>query len=168
MGEGDTIINCPHAFNMTIMSKRIEIPKTDDERELNDLTNNTPIAVKIGRKTYKIGSPRNGVINKITDIVLNEVDDRKVTAKCVAAILLARYWRIRLFWGVLWRWIYYFAEWDEEQMREVVETTKKKVQLEAYLINTMCLTEMRTTVMMMTREEVNRFRQGLHGEQPTP
>lgn len=151
------------------MSKKdIEKPKIDDERELNDLISNAPKSVKIGRKTYKIGSPRNGVIDKITDIVLNEADDRKVTAKCVAAILLARYWRVKLFWWALWRWIYYFAEWGEEQMREVVETTKKKVQLEAYLINTMCLTEMRTTVMMMTREEVSRFRQELHGEQLTP
>lgn len=148
--------------------KKITQPTIDDERELIATELDKPVKVRIGKREYKICRLRNWVIRKITDIVLNEEDDRKVTAKSVAAILLGRYWKIKLFYWIVWRWIYYVVEWDEVDMREAVETAKKKVAVEAYLLNTMCLTEMKETTMMMTRAEVNRFRQEQVGGQPTP
>lgn len=143
----------------------MNIPKTEDEKELNALAENKATEVKVGGKTYRIGALRGGVIRKMTDVILNEKVESKVSAKCCALILLGRLWKIALFYWIAWRWIYYVKEYTEDELRPVIEEAKKKVPVEAYLINTILLTGMRDTVMSMTREEVRRIRPELSGEE---
>lgn len=145
------------------MSKEITQPTIADEKELNGIIERTEESVKLGKRTITIGALRNGVARKIADIILTEKDESKVSAKCVAAILCKRCFRLKLFWWVVWRWIYYWAEYPESELTEVIMTAKKKLPVEAYYINTILLTEMRDTMMAMTREEVNLIRQGQTG-----
>lgn len=140
---------------MTLMKQ----PEKTDERELNSIVEDKADTVSLGGMKWKVKWMKNGTKRKVTDILLNEKDELKVTTKCVSAMLLNGYWKIRFFYWILWRWIYYVMQCDESELLEVLEVCKKKVQLTEYYINTILLTELRDTIQGMTREEAERIRQ---------
>lgn len=140
-------------------AKKIEQPGLDAERELNDIVNNSKDIVTIRKRKWKVGWMRNRAKRKMTDILLNEKEDDKVNSKCAAALLLNGYFKIFFFYEILWRWFYYVKQYSDEELLPVIELCKKKVQVEAYCATTILLTEMKDTIMIMTREEVSRIRQ---------
>lgn len=149
------------------MSNKITEPNIEAEKSLNEILENTPTKVKMNGRTYKIGAMTNELVRKLTNVALTEKDESKVTTKSVALIVLRRWWKIKLFYPILWRWYYYIMELPESEMSEMIETAKKKLPLEAYYRNTILLTGIKDTKMTMTREEVNRFLQEHRGGQPT-
>lgn len=140
---------------MTIMKQ----PEKTDEKELNSIVEDKADTVTLRGRKWKVKWMKNGTKRKVTDILLTEKDELKVTTKCVAAMLLNGYWKIRFFYWILWRWIYYVKQCDESELLGVLEVCKKKVQLTEYYINTILLTELRDTIQGMTREEAERIRQ---------
>lgn len=150
--------------------KNITAPTVENEQELNALMGDIPETVVMDGRKYRIGSLRNGAIRKLTNIVLSAKDDSKVTAKCVAVITLGRFWKIKLWYWLVWRWFYYIKETPEHEMTALIETAKKKLPSIAYYRNTISLIGIKDTSMMMTRKEteaaVNHIRQGRHGEAP--
>lgn len=137
----------------------IKQPSLDAERELNDVINDSKDVIRIRNIRWKVGWIRNRAKRKLTDILLNEQEDDKVNSKCAAALLLNGYFKIFFFYWLLWRWFYYVKQYSDEELLPVIELCKKKVQVEAYCATTILLTEMKDTIMIMTREEVNRIRQ---------
>lgn len=138
--------------------KIINTPDTSDEIELNSIVENKKDVVILRGKKWKVGWIRNRALRKITDIQLNEKDDSKISSKCAAALLLNGYWKILFFYWIVWRWFFYVSQYSNEELLPVIILCKKKVQLEEFCAVTILLTEMKDTVMAMTREEVDRIR----------
>lgn len=110
------------------MTKRkiISEPTEADERELNAVKRNKKDIVILGKSKWKIGYIRNGAKSKVTDIILNEKDERKVNAKCVAALLLNGYFSIFFLYWFLWRWFFYVKQYTDAEYLPLLETCKKK------------------------------------------
>lgn len=143
------------------MARVTREPNTDEQRELNNVAENKATEVKVRNRTYKLRYMRNCTIRKITDIMLSDEDDSKVSSKCAAAMILNGFFKIHLFYWFLWRWFYYVMQYMEYELHPLIEEGKKKVRAEDYYINTIFLIGMKDTMIAMTREEAERFRQEL-------
>lgn len=142
-------------------------PSTEDEKELNDVAENTATEVKVRNRTYKVRYLRNKTLRKMTEVMLADGDDSKVSSKCAALIVLNGMFRITFFYWLLWRWFYYVKQYYDYELQPLINEGKKKVPVEAYYINTMLLIGMKDTVMAMTRKEAEHFRQELSSAPPT-
>lgn len=147
------------------MAKRIKEPSLEDEKLLNEIIENNPDKLKALGKEWNIGYLKAGTKRKITNILMNEKQEDKVTSKCTAALLLNGYFKLFFFYWFLWRWIYYIKQYGDDELLPIIEYCKKKVDVENYCIATIYLTEMRDTIMTMTREEVRHFLQERRGVQ---
>lgn len=148
--------------------KTIEMPTIEDEQLLDEIIEDstTEVGIKDTKKKYRIGWMKKGTMRKITSVTLKKGDDDMLSAKTAALIILNNYWKIKFFYPILWRWFYYFKEYTDEQLSEIISVGKKKVPYIAFLTNTILVTGMRDTIMTMTKEEAERIRQGLHTEKP--
>lgn len=151
-------------------NKNIEMPTIDDEKLLNDVIENSidEVSIKYTKKKFKIGWIKKGTMRKISSVALEEGDDDTLSAKTAALIILNNYWKIKLFYPILWRWFFYIKEYSDEQLSEIISVGKKKVPYIAFLTNTILVTGMRDTIMTMTKKEAERIRQGLHTEKQEP
>ena len=147
------------------MAKEIKQPTVEDEKLLNEVIENNPDELEAFGRKWKIGYLRNGTKRKVTNILMREKQEDKVSSKCTAALLLNGYFKIFFFYWILWRWLYYIKQVGDEELLPIMEYCKKKVDVESYCLVTIYLTEMRDTIMTMTREEVNRFLQESRGVQ---
>lgn len=151
---------------MNMKDGKIASPNVEDERILNSIVNNLPDLVELRGRKIKVGWIGYGAREKMTRIMLEEKDEGKVHCKCVAALVLNGYWKIKLLYWLAWRWMFYVKQYSEMELLPVVKLCKKKAeaQLAVYCTATMLLTDMRTTMMAMTREEASRILQGRSGE----
>ena len=151
----------PFLINQSVMAKgkTINQPNKEEEKLLNDIVENRKDEIVLRGRKWKVGWMHNRAIRKVTDIQFYEKDERKVSSKCAAALLLNGYWKILFFYWFLWRWFFYVMQYSDRELIPVIALCKKKVQVEEYCAVTMLLTEMKDTIMMMTREEVERIRQ---------
>lgn len=147
------------------MAKEIKQPTIEDEKLLNEVIENNPDELEAFGRKWKIGYLRNGTKRKVTNILMREKQEDKVSSKCTAALLLNGYFKIFFFYWILWRWLYYIKQVGDEELLPIMEYCKKKVDVESYCLVTIYLTEMRDTIMTMTREEVNCFLQENRGAQ---
>lgn len=149
------------SFKRNFMAKRKVVKEAtiEQEKALNEIVENKKDVVEIRGRKFRIGWMRNRAKRKITDIILEEKYEDRVSAKCSAALILNGYFKITFFYWFLWRWFYYVKQYSDKELMPLVELCKKKVQLEDYCLITIYLTEMRDTIKSMTREEVNRIRQ---------
>lgn len=148
------------------MAKVKRMPTADEQRQLGDVIDNAPSEVQVGDNAVRVEWLHNGTLAKLRKITLGEhKDELMVSAKCAAAILLNGYWKIKFFWWLKWRWLYYIRQWGDEQYKPIIEEGKKKVPAVPYYVNIISLTEMRDTIMAMTRGEVERIQAELRGAQ---
>ena len=149
------------SFKNLFMAKKktVEEATTEQEKALNSIVENKKDIVKIRGRKFRISWMRNRTRRKVTDILLEEKEEDKVSAKCAAALVLNGYFKIKFFYWLLWRWFYYVKQYSDKELLPLVDMCKKKAQLEDYFLITIYLTEMRDTIKSMTREEVNRIRQ---------
>lgn len=170
--------------------KAITPPSPEAEKELHDIVHNVKTEVKVRDTTFRVGGIYNDTLDKITSILIDAdaaereesrseekmsqserehlerirfVRERKVTAKCAAAIVLNGFFRIRLLWWLVWRWFFYVRQYTDEEFAPLIVELKKKADSErtAFLVNTTFLIDVRTTTMTMTRKEASRIRQEL-------
>lgn len=132
-------------------------PSLDDERLLDDvLEDGTSYVVVRGRK-WSVKYKRYRHLRNMSHVLLNDKgEEGAIVCKCVAALRL-NWWCYWLFGWILWRWYYYVREYRNDELMPYIAECKKKVQAEEYWASIMLLTAMKDTMMMMTREEVNRF-----------
>lgn len=83
--------------------------------------------------------------------------EEKVLCKCAAVMRLRGFLKLKLFYGILWRWFYYVKEYGSDELFPYITECKKKVPAETYYASIILLTGMKDTMMAMTREEVSRF-----------
>lgn len=159
---------------------KIEQPSIEAQREYTSLRDNDATIVQIPgtRKKYKIRWLKNGQIEKLSrllirkadtddkdgkrdDVLAAVLDDTKIACKAAAIYVLDGYWKLKFRYWYLWRWFYYIRQYDNEQLRGILEEGKKKVPLTQFLLATMCLTGARATLMTMRTEEAERTLQEL-------
>lgn len=140
--------------------ENISQPEKEYEILLNDIAESGKDTIELRGKKWRIGWLRNGTKRKITQIFLKEKREDKVGSKCVAALILNGYWKIKFFYWFLWRWFYYVKQYSDVEMIPVVHMCKKKIQVTGYFVLTILLTGIRDTIMMMTLEEAERSHQG--------
>lgn len=135
-------------------------PDEEVQKEQVDIIENTPDVVSVRGKDWKVYWMHPIAKLKITKIILSDNgDDQTINCKCAAVIMLRRNPMIFFFYWIVWRWFYYVKEYRDEELLPVINAAKKKVQLEEYLACTILLTEMKTTIMAMTRKEANHILQ---------
>lgn len=171
---------------MAKKSKEPEIrqPDIEQQRGYASLRDNSATVVRIRKKTYKLRWAKNGQISKLSALLLNgpakneglspgeilsEIDQSaKLSCKAAAVYILDGYWKLKFKYWFLWRWFYYIRQYDDEDLKEVLEVGKKKVPLQQFCVTIMSLTEARDTLMMMRKREAERILRELSMEQPSP
>lgn len=147
-------------------SKLIEQPEEDAQKELGSIINNDYDIVNVRGKEWKIYWLRNSAKRKVSSILLDkDIDELSVSSRCVAAMRLNGHWKIKFFYWFLWRWYYYIKQYTDNELLPVISLCKKKAEPFAYYANITFLTEMKDTMMAMTREEVERIQVALRMEQ---
>lgn len=149
-----------NTFHMPKPEKKtvIEQATPEQEQELLKVVENKPDIVELRGKKVKVYYMRPITKLKITDIIVADENDSQVNCKVAAAVVLNTGFKIWLWWWFLWRWFYYVKEYTDAELLPLIQTAKKKVQLEEYFATTILLTEMKETAKMMTRAEVERIR----------
>jgi len=153
----------------------INQPTDEQQREYASLADNMPSIVPIlgTSKTYKIGWLRNAQLIKLARLMLHIdkngntekepslwqefVDDNKLASKAAAIYILDGYIKVKLFYGILWRWFYYVKQYTNAQLQPILDEGKKKVPLTQFYVTTMSLTEAKDTLMNMRTKEAERI-----------
>lgn len=139
-------------------NKKITQPSVDEQKIYNSVVSNKKSKVLVRGKVWNVGWKHHVSLRKVTDILLEDKgSEGKIVCKCAAALRLDNWWKIPLFFWFLWRYYYYIKCYTEEDLLPYIEECKKKVPVEKYFGCIMLLTAMKDTMMMMTREEVNRI-----------
>ena len=163
---------------------KVEQPSLDSQRTYASLRDNDATVVSIlgTKKKYRIRWLKNGQIDKLSRLLIRKGDtdnedgekdspldavleDSKLACKAAAIYILDGYWKIKFRYWYLWRWFYYFRQYDNVQLQELLEEGKKKVPLTPFLLTTMSLTGAKVTLMSMRTEEAERTLQELASEQ---
>lgn len=144
---------------------KIRQPDKKAQEELNSILENIPDYAKIRNKTYKIRWLHAGTVRKINKIILKEGNDAVANYQVAACIILNGFLKIKFRYPFLWRWFYYVRQYSEADLTEVLALGKKKIPLQSYFVNTILMTDMRDTMMMMNKKEVYSIRQGQDMEQ---
>lgn len=152
---------------MAKKSTKVEQVNREDELLLKDVMTDSKTSVKWGKWSFSIGWLRNITIEKITEVSLKCEETLQVPAKTAALIWLNGFFKIKLFYWIVWRFMYNYV--PHEVLLEIVQTGKKKQESQAqdYWTAIILVTVMRDTKMNMTREEADRIlveqRTGRHG-----
>lgn len=134
-------------------------PNEEDVQELESLLSNADDIVELRGKSVKIGWIRRGTLRKISSVMNSKsVSEDKITCMCAAAAVLNGYWKIKFFWGWLWRYYYYFKQYSDAELTPILAIVKKKVPQIEYCVATILLTEAKGSMMAMTRQEVEAIR----------
>lgn len=154
----------------------IDQPTDAQQRELKSIVENIPTEVGILRtkKKYKIRWIGNGAIAKISKLLVHSddtdngdetkdtnvyqiiVEDSKLACKAAACFILNGFWSIRLKYWFLWRWFYYFRQYDSIQLQPLIAVGKKKLPLMQFYGTTTLLIGVKDTLMQMRTKEVER------------
>lgn len=139
------------------MAKKIEQPTDEQQAELISVRENKADVVMLRGKKIYLKWIRPCVRMWMSDIILNEKDETKVGAKCAAVAILNGFWAYNLFYWIVWRWLYYIKQYNDEDYIPLMELCKKKLGAENYYLLTILMTGMKDTMMAMTRKETERF-----------
>lgn len=147
------------------------------------LRDNSATVVHIRKKKYRLRWAKNGQISKLSKLLINGKTEEekpsmeeiladiessaKLSCKAAAIYILDGYWRLKFRYWFLWRWFYYIRQYDDEDLKEVLEVGKKKVPLQQFCLTIMSLTEAKDTLMMMRTREAERILRELSTVQPS-
>ena len=157
----------------------IKQPEMEVQEELMNINDNISSVVDIpNRKSVKIKYVQPYTNEKITRLMfkyskeakglednieaLKQMSEKSSTLHKLAALaMLNNFFKINLFYGIKWRWMYYVQGWTFDQLLPIVVEAKKKVPVGEYIwAITLGVTMMETT-MQMTSKEAEEYRQEL-------
>lgn len=145
--------------------EKIEQPSTELQEILDSVMEAEPESVVFNGRKRKIDWLSKGTIRKYSHIIAKEKDEWKRSVKVCAIMLLNNVWKIRLFYWLYWRWLYYIKDLNPVEVLCVVDAAKKKIPLAAFSLITILLTAMTDLTMTMTKKEVSAIQAGQVGEQ---
>ena len=161
------LFNCINHTKTNIMSeKKIEQPSVEYQKMLDAVLAAEPLDVEFRGKRRTIGWLHKGTIMKFSHIVAREENENRRNAKICAVVLLNNIWKIRAFYGIYWRWLYYFCDLDDVEVLRLLETAKKKTQSIASSLLTILVIGMTNLRMTMTTKEVDAIQAEQAGDPP--
>lgn len=101
-------------------------------------------------------------IEKGSDVLKDLAKEPYFAFKEAALMILNHDIKIRLFYGIYWRWLAH--RYTEEQMTPIIAEGKKKLNLTAHYGTMAYSMDMRTDWMTMTKREAERYRAELLSE----
>lgn len=146
---------------------KIEQPADEFRRVLDSIIEAEPEEFEFRGKTRKMGWLHKGTVRRISHVNQKEKSPYKQHCKVCALMMLNNVWKIRFFYWALWRWWYYITDIDEVDILKVLDAGKKKVQQDAFLLNTILLTAMTDLMMTMTKKEAESIQAEQVGEEPS-
>lgn len=152
----------------------MEQPTIQDEKELMDINDDAKTIIEIPRskKKYKIGYMKPYAQERFTKFILEAepeapnselsvlIDIKKRSRlhhKSAAIIILNNWFKIKLFYPILWRWLFFVKEYTADQLTPIIIEGKKKMQVQAYSVNMAFLAMMMETVKTMTTKEAKAY-----------
>ena len=109
------------------VEKKIEQPTVDLQEMLDSVIGDTPTEVVFRGKKHRIGWLRKGTMRRCTHIKMKEKNEWKRNVKICVCILLNNIWKIRSFYWLYWRWLYYVKDVDVVEVLKVLDVSKKKI-----------------------------------------
>ena len=160
-------------------------PTNAEEQELLDINSCSKSVVRIPntKSFYKIGWLKPYTSERFTEVIvrsetevpisdieaLNQMSIKsKVPSKAASIIILNGYFKIRLLYPILWRYLYFVKEYTYEQLFPIILEGKKKIPLEGYSLDMALLGMMKETKMTMTRKEAKQYQAELLSAQEAP
>lgn len=137
--------------------EKIEQPTDEYRKKLDALINASPEEIEFRGKKRKINWLHKGTIRKFSHVMVTEEDPEKRNTKICAIVMLNNVWKIKFFYWLYWRYLYYIIDLDENDILKVLNASKKKVQQEQFYINTILSTGMMDLMMTMTKQEAERI-----------
>lgn len=141
------------------MAKQITQPDLQAEKELNSIIENGSDQVNIGKDTYEVKWLHPITNRKISKLMLKDGNDSTISYKVAAAIVVNSLWGLWLVYPILWRWFFFVKRYTEGDLSDVIAMGKKKIQLSEYYLNIILMTDMKDTIMGMTKKEMSAIRQ---------
>ena len=112
--------------------KKIEQPSVDLQEMLDSVIGDTPTEVVFRGKKHSVGWLRKGTMRRCTNIKMKEKNEWKRNVKICVCILLNNIWKIRAFYWIYWRWLYYIKDVDVVEVLKVLDVSKKKIPSNAF------------------------------------
>lgn len=138
--------------------KRINQPTNDEQRDLLSVIINGVDYCELRGKKIGLRWTTGETLKKITSVMLDKNgDESKVSCKCAAAIILRGWFKIKMFYWLLWRWFYYVKCYGDHELKPLIELAQKKTPVTQYYEVMTLLTGLKITKEIMTREEVQRI-----------
>lgn len=162
----------------------VQMPSVEAQREYQSLVGNDATIVQLRDKSYKVRWLKKGQIVKLGRVLIDKkgtdnedkkqmsdldkvISDSKKACKAAAIYLLDGFWKLTFWYWLVWRWFYYVRQYDDIELRDLLEEGKKKVPVQQFLLTSMSLTGAGGIVMTMRTEEAERILQGLSTAQPS-
>ena len=95
-------------------------------------------------------------VEKGSDVLKDLAKEPYFAFKEAALMILNHDIKIRLFYGLYWRWLAF--RYDETQMVDIIADGKKKLPLMAHFGTMAYSMDMRTDMMTMTKREAEQYR----------
>ena len=121
----------------------ISQPTDEEQRDYVSLRDNDATVVRIlgTKKTYKLRWVKKGQLVKLSRLLVHKGDtdnadkesedvlnmiiaDSKLACKASAIYILDGYWKLLFLYPFLWRWFYYVKQYDDIQLKELLEEGK--------------------------------------------
>lgn len=137
-------------------NKTIEQPNDAWKAKLGDITNAEPVELTFRGKTRKLGWVHYGTYKNFERIMVKENDIWKRNVKLAACALMnvkSGFWsmvRTKFYYPFYWRWLFYVKDVDMVDVLLVLDTFKKKIQSEPYLMCTILSTGLMDEIVGMT------------------
>lgn len=147
--------------------KKIEQPQVDLQELLDNILHDEPTEFVFMGKKHKLGWLRKGTMSRCSHVQVTEKNGWKRNVKMCTLILFNNIWKIRLFYWIYWRWLYYIADVDVSEVLNVLDKSKKKIPSNAYSLATILATGMTELMMTMTKNEAKAIQAEQVGEQPS-
>lgn len=177
-----------------VIPPHFQIMKQPDKRvrqELSDIQNDRAerISIRDTKRHVKVRGMKPYTIERLTalwvarDLARCEDSGSTLHSLCrdpyfnhkqAALIVLNGWFRIKFFWGLLWRWWAYVREYEEYQLTDIIVAGKKKIPLTSYWTNIALTVDMRNDWITMTNKEAEQYRAELllvaerHSSKSTP
>lgn len=147
-----------------------------------DVTDNTPIEFRIGRKKYKVRRLTNYVAHKMSKLIaagqlrVEKAENgetmqilelnRKLVPQCISLMLLSRSWKVMLFHWFLWRKLHWC--YTQEDYAGLISNILDNNQESSFFFRNMASLQANNILMIqMTKASTNSILQKHVSEQST-
>ena len=144
--------------------KKIEQPELQLQQLLDSIMSEEPTEFEFRGRRHSVGWLKKGAVRKFTHITMKEKNESKRNVKICVVLLLNNIWKIRFFYPLYWRWLYYVCDLDDGEILRVVDVCKKKIPSAASSLLTILATGMTDVMMTMTKSEAKAIQAGQAGE----